>query len=166
MAVSFLRFFCFRAGPRYDARITEGRATLIATLNGRRKAPQLGTPILRTLMLAVQQGFFQRRSYSSFFVRRPRMSRGIRKRIATAVVIMPPTTTRASGCWAWAAMPLARAAGPQAQAGGRDDTGASVHVQRGGRGLPNKSKGCRGCWPPALHRRRSASSSDSDADRP
>jgi hypothetical protein len=27
------------------------------------------------------------------------------------VVNMPPTTTRASGCWAWAPIPLARAAG-------------------------------------------------------
>ncbi len=27
------------------------------------------------------------------------------------VVNMPPTTTRASGCWAWAPIPFARAAG-------------------------------------------------------
>jgi hypothetical protein len=32
VAVSSLRFFCFRAGPRYDARKTAGRETLIATL--------------------------------------------------------------------------------------------------------------------------------------
>ena len=44
---------------------------------------------------------------------------GMINKMASRVVTMPPTTTRARGCWVWAPIPVATAAGSSPMTGGK-----------------------------------------------